>query len=205
MNLQTGTGGCWPNFGEPSRGHFKRALFSTCLSMDTFMVQQPPVSPQAPSLLFSQPFLLVALTTPGPRIASCQPPLSRGLNKAVEDRPGHREGTGCRGWPDHRLEKACNLVLESEREARVSHWAGAAIPRHMPPAKCPPWSLAPALPRLGQGFLEAPPSQSHLCSPEAAAPHGPAREGNARGWRSGPWAGGLALPPPWAHPTQPLR
>lgn len=104
---------------------------------------------------------------------------------------------------DHRLEKACNPVLESEREARVSHWAGSCHPQTHAACKMPalePGPL-PALPFLG-GFWRLRPaipiSVPRGCHSTWPLPE----EGNARGWRSGRWAGVLALPPPPGSPCQ---
>lgn len=130
-------------------------LFTTHHPLGTFIGSASLSTPKPLSLLFLQPFLLVALTTPGHGavVRETQCP----------DKPtlrGHSERLA--GW-----KKPAIPSSEWEREGRLSHRACSCHPSHIPPCKMlalepgpPPWALS-----LLWGFLETSPNQSHLCLP----------------------------------------
>lgn len=103
----------------------------------------------------------------------------------MEDRPGHGRGLAAGAasvGADHRLEKACNPVLESEREAPVSHWAGSCHPQTHAACKMPalePGPL-PALPSV-RGFWRLRPASPIPAPPWLPLHAVPARGGKCQG------------------------
>lgn len=152
-SLQAEPGGVGQTLGRLWRRgkHTEGVLFTPRHPLGTFIGSAFLSTPKPLSLLFPQPFLLVAFTTPGHGavVRETQCP----------DKPtlrGHSERLA--GW-----KKSAMPSSEWEREGRLSHRACSC---HAGRIECllwgpaPPWALS-----FLWGLLETSPSQSHLCLP----------------------------------------